>query len=367
MRQKSDRTRMSKTLFKNLNEAKILAGCCLLAAALAFFIVPTMAYADEVLMKNGDRISGEIKTLGKGKLTVKTPFDPELIKLDWASVKGVVIVTPSEIVLEDGTKLKGTTEVTETGELRILTETAGPILFPDCSKITGINPPPEITYKGDVQAAASLTSGNSDTTNVNLSANFVSRSKRQRLTLRGGWRYGENKDMVSGEDEVSAEEANGSIKYDFFLSKRIYTYVNSTLEYNLFQDLNLRSTVGGGLGYQILEDDRTNIYFELGVSFLNEDFMTALDEKQAAGRWSVNAIYNILPGRIELFHFHEGFLGLEDTEDLYLRTEQGIRLTLLKNFFTTFQANITYDKTPAEEAKKTDTALLFGLGYSFDL
>jgi hypothetical protein len=68
-----------------------------------------------------------------------------------------------------------------------------------------------------------------------------------------------------------------------------------------------------------------------------------------------------------LFHFHEGYFGFEDLEDLYLKTQQGIRFAVIKNFFTALQANVNYDNTPSPGFYKTDTTLLFGLGYNFDL
>lgn len=333
----------------------------LLTGVLALLLIYVPVSADEVLMANGDRITGEIQTLGDGKLTVKTPY-AKALELDWASVKGFIIPTPAEILLNDGTRLKGTIEMTDSG-IRVVTGSAGTVPITDLSLIQAINPPqkPSVTYTGDVQAAASLTSGNSDTVSGNLSGKFVARSKRQRLTLRAGWNYAEDT------GRVSARDASGSVKYDFFALEKLYTYVNSLLEYNSFQDLNLRATMGGGLGYQFFESDRETLAFELGVSYVNVDYKNAADDAYAAGRWSVNAEYKVIPDRISLFHFHEGYFGFEDIKNLYLRTEQGVRFTIIKDFYSTFQANLNYDNAPAPGTEDTDTTLMFGLGYNFDL
>ena len=334
----------------------------MLACVFSLTLAAGTVEADEVMMANGDRITGVVQSLGDGKVKVKTPYN-DALELNWASVRGIVIQAPTEIVLKDGTALMGTVEVSATGGINVVTQSAGKVPVGDLGLIEKINPPkkPSVTYKGDVQASASLTSGNSDTVSGNLSAKFVARSKRQRLTLRSGWNYAEDTGTVS------ARDANGSIKYDFFVYDKLYTYVNSLLEYNSFQDLNLRSTIGAGLGYQILESDREELAFELGVSYFNEDFKTAMDESFASGRWALNAEYKIIPDKIALFHFHEGYFGFEDLEDLYIRSEQGIRFTVIKDFYTTFQANLTYDNTPAPGTEETDTTLMFGLGYNFDL
>jgi len=351
---------LQKTLCGRRTEARGRRLAVLTAAAL-LWALPGLVAADEVLLANGDRLSGEIQSLGDGKLVVKTPYTKELMEIDWASVKGFRFAVPAAIVLKDGTELKGTTEIDPAGGIRVLTDAAGAVHVADLGLITKINPGPAVTYTGLAQAAASMVSGNSDKVNANLAANFVARSKRQRLTLRGAWNYGEDRGVLS------ARDAYGSLKYDFFPLEKLYTYVNSLLEYNYFQDLNLRSAFGGGLGYQFFEDKIKALSFELGVSYFNEDFRTVPDDAYAAGRWSVNAQYQVLPGKIVLFHFHEGYFGFENLEDLYLKTEQGVRFNLLKTFYTTFQANLNYDNTPAPGTEETDTTLLFGLGYAFDL
>lgn len=322
-----------------------------------------IAQADEVLLANGDRVTGKVIGLAEGKLSVETPYNKAL-EIDWASVKSLRIDSAAaEIVLTDGTRLKGTTELSAEGGLAVSTDSAGPVTVPALNLVSQINPPQikPVTYTGDVQAAAALTSGNSETLNANFSGKFVARSKRQRLTLRGLYHYGEDR------DKLSAQEASGSVKYDFFATEKLYTYVNSLMEYNKFQDLNLRSTLGAGLGYQFLEDERKKLSLEFGVSYFNEDFRKAEDDSFASGRWAVSAEYKLIPDKIFLFHFHEGYFGFEDIKDVYLRSEQGVRFTVLKDFYTTFQVNLTYDNTPAPGFEKTDTTLLFGLGYAFDL
>lgn len=167
-----------------------------------------IAQADEVLLANGDRVTGKVLALSEGKLTVETPYNKAL-EIDWALVKSLRIDSaPAEIVLTDGTRLKGTTELGAEGGLAVSTDSAGPVTVPVLSLVSQINPPQvkPVTYTGDAQAAAALTSGNSETLNANFSGKFVARSKRQRLTLRGLYHYGEYR------DRLSAQEASGSVK-----------------------------------------------------------------------------------------------------------------------------------------------------------
>lgn len=328
-------------------------------------VLSAPAGADEVVLANGDRISGRIVKLGEGVLTIETPY-AKTVEIEWSSVTGIGTDTPAEIVLKDGTHLKGNAQIVPAGGIRVITETVGPVEVADLGRVKAINPPAAITYTGDAQAAASLASGNTRTVNGNLSGKFVARSERQRLTLRALTNYGEDKDKPDGERLIT-QNSSGSIKYDFFATKKLYTYVNSLLEHDKFQDVSLRSTIGAGLGYQFLEEKTRKLAFELGVSYFDANYYEAEDEGYPSGRWALDCSYQLIPDKIALYHFHEGYFGFERLEDLYIKTEQGVRFTVLKDFFTSLQANVNFRNVPSPGFKKTDATFLFGLGYQFDL
>jgi putative salt-induced outer membrane protein YdiY len=320
------------------------------------------ALADQVTMANGDVITGEVLTLKEGKLTIKTPYN-EALELAWGSIRKIQSETPVEVVLSDGTRLKGTLQMTEDSGLQVATESAGPVAVGDMALITDINPPvvPAVTYEGNVDAGVSYLTGNTDTVSGNLSGLFVARSKRQRFTLRGKWYYAEN------DNEVSAREAGGSVKYDFFATEKFYLYANALFLYNPFKDLDLRSTIGGGVGYQFWEDAIKKLGVELGVSYVDENFRVAEDNSYPGGRWSIYFTYWLLKDKIDFFHFQEGYFSLEDVEDMNLITEQGLRFMVLEDFYTALQVNVAYDNMPSPGFKSTDTAVIFGLGYNFSL
>ena len=334
----------------------------LASVGLTFLLCCPGVHADEVTLANGDVITGEILALKEGKLTIKTPYN-ESLEIAWGSIEGIRSEAPVEVVLSDGTRLKGILQVSEEGRLQVVTESAGPVSIDDMASITDINPPevPPVTYEGNLEAGVSYLTGNTDTTSGNLNGLFVARSKRQRFTLRGRWYYAENDNVVS------AREAGGSVKYDFFATEKFYLYANALFLYNPFKDLDLRSTFGGGLGYQFFEDPRKKLGVELGVSYVDENFRIAEDNAYPGGRWSINFDYWIIEEKIDLFHYQEGYFSLEDFKDMNLLTEQGLRFMVLKDFYTSFQANVTYENLPSPGFEKTDTALIFGLGYNFSL
>jgi len=337
---------------------------CLLLASIGFtlLILCPGALADQVTMANGDVITGEILTLEGGKLKVKTPYNAAL-ELDWASVKSVRSDVPVELVLEDDRHVKGTLETSPDGTLQVVTESAGPVPIGAPSLVTGMNPPEVkwISYTGDVLAGASYLTGNTETASFSLSGKFVAKTKRHRGTLRGAWYYAEDKKLVT------ARRLGGSAKYDFFITEKLYAYLNGLLEYDAFQDLDLRATLGPGIGYQFFDNDRLKLAGEVGYSYVSEDFNIAPDNEYSSARWSIDFNWDIVKKKIALFHFDEGYISVEDSDNFYFRSEQGLRFNVWKNFGTTFQANIDYNNAPSPGKDKTDTALIFGLTYNYDI
>ena len=220
---------------------------------------------------------------------------------------------------------------------------------------------PPVTYHGNLQVGVSYLTGNTDTTSGNLSGLFVAKSKRQRFSLRGRWYYAENDNVVS------AREADGSVQYDFFVTEKVYTFASAFFQYNPFRDLNLRSAFSGGAGYQFFDTDRARLSADLGVSYVDEDFRVAPDDSYTGGRWSLSFDYWIIEKKIQFFHYQQGFYSFSDFADMNLISQQGLRLTVLKGFSTNFEVDVSYDNKPSPGFEKTDTALIFGLGYDFDL
>ncbi len=351
---------------KGKNCFKPIIALLIIATVSCFYSLP-MGETAEIDLANGDRVTGKLITLEKGNMIIETPYNKKL-ELAWGEVKQIHVDTVTDFVLTDGSKLKGTVRTSSDGTLEIVSESAGVVTVPDFSTLEAINPPPlGVTYNGNLQGNSSLKTGNTENISTNLSGKFVARSKRQRFTLTAAWNYAEDKAGDEASTKISARNAKGAIQYDFFPLEKLFLYVNSSLEGDEFQDLNLRTTVGGGGGYQFFEDDRKKFSLELGVSYFNEDFFIAEDNSYPSGRWAVNAEYKVIPKKVVMFHTHEGFVGMDDAEDFLLRTEQGLRLTIIKNFYTNIQVNLTYDHTPAPGKKETDTIILVGLGYSFEL
>ncbi|MEM7261987.1 MAG: DUF481 domain-containing protein [Planctomycetota bacterium] len=319
---------------------------------------------DVVTLQDGSKIYGTITTLKGGVLSIQTDSAAKgTLDVKFENVSAMTWNGPQKLALENGNVLHGQIAA-EGGVLTVTSESLDPITVPLAS-VKGVNLPPKkpVTHKGFVGMNGRITDGNSRTKSVSAQANYEMRTEKSRLTLKGDWNYAED------QGDLSARSASAQMKYDLFITERTFAYANAGVLGDDFADLNLRTTVGVGIGHQFVDSgkDDTNwsFYEEVGVSFFDEDFDMARDERYAAGRVSGKLDWDIIADKILFFHFHEVFFGFEDEEDVLVDTETGVRLNIIDNFYATAQVNYRWDNTPAAGTNRADTEYLWGLGYTF--
>ncbi len=345
---------------------------CVLVMLMVLLMVP-VAYAGvlaQIDLKDGSRVLGEIIEMTEGKLTLNAAFsDGDPIVINWTEVVGITSEEPMTFVLDDGIVLNGNPRMDAPGSMRMQTTLLERPLPVNVASVIAINPPKKkaVVYTGNINFGGSINSGNTKLKNASLVGELIARSDRLRLTMLGRWIYGEDR---SG---VNARNAFGMIKLDFFITNRFYAYSSAIFEQDTFQDLQLRTSINAGPGYQFIDKgDFTSSYFkdmllsgEIGVGFFNEDFKLAQDKNFVTGRWAIDLLWPVLP-TVTLFHQHQGFPSLEDSSDYYVTSQQGVRLHMWENFISSFQVNWRYDNTPSPGFKKSDYLYLLTLGYAFE-
>ena len=76
-------------------------------------IMPASARRDDdvVILKNGDRLTGEIKTLQRGELSLYASYMAEAVRLDWSKVERLESKSKFLIFLTNGSVFTGSLQV----------------------------------------------------------------------------------------------------------------------------------------------------------------------------------------------------------------------------------------------------------------
>ena len=334
--------------------------------------VPPSAPAplDSITLKDGSVLYGEVLEMSGGVLIIKTAAAADnIVKINWASVSKLAINHPIPIHLKEGSVLIGTATEGSNGTIIVSAEPLKGTMEIPLDSITALNPliQAPVIYSGSLTGGYTQTTGNSHLKNASLLGDFVARSEQLRLSINGRYVYGDNSNTLI------ARNARGTIKLDFFLTKRFFWFASAYFEQDTFQDLKMRTALATGPGYQFIEHgdfsgilkDMT-LYAEAGVAYFNEDFRVANDESSLRGRWSIKLNWPVLDDRMTFYHYQEGYPSLQNTKNYYLTMDNGVRFKLFEGFVSGFQVTTRYNSNPASGTGDTDNMYLWTLGYNFD-
>lgn len=330
------------------------------AAALSACALAAPLHADEISLGNGDRLSGRIVTKDAGHLVLQTDYAGDL-RLAWQAVRAVVSSAPLTIVLADGTTVTGMALPAAAGSLRIrsgeILETA-PIPL---HEVAHINPPREIRggiwLSGRANLGLASNRGNSNSENLHVDAEAVARSRDNRYTL------GAIADRARDGGVTTKSNATGYMKYDHFFDGPWYGYANGIVSRDRFKDLALRTALGVGAGHQFVESADENLAVEAGLNYVASDYYSSADERYPAARWSLKYDRYMLGRRLQFFHFHELYAGLDGRNRLFLRTQTGLRLPVAAGLTANFQVNADHDRGAAPGRARSDRSYIASLGY----
>ena len=317
---------------------------------------------DEILLKTGSRVLGTVTGSREGVVTIDTDFAGTLnIELD--KIASVRTDNPVVIKLADQSELQQQPLRIENDSV-LLATTAGVQESVALGDLLLVNPEPwELGqgYKWTGLASFSMVTerGNSDTDELDYKLETVWRSLRDRYTAK----FRGEKDKNNNDTTTDNWYAQG--KYDYFLEGSLYAGFQVSAEHDKFADLDLRYLVGPYIGRQFYEEPVFTLSGEVGMSYVNEDFIEADDDDYAAANWAVNASSNYLGGDSRLYLDHRGILNLEETSDYILDLTLGLAFPLLWSFEAAGELVWEYDAGAVDGVKELDQTYRLRIGYTW--
>jgi len=338
----------------------------LLSFALVSLVLQTfgahLAVADVVILKGGDRLSGTIVSKDEKQLTLQTVYAKDPITLLWSEVTNIETDEPARFMLKDKTLINA--QATPSGESTVVLKsgeaiTTAPLPMSD---ITYINPPPHVSgegvsFSGRANLGLTANRGNTDTDQLFYDAEAVARSLKNRFTI------GATGVNAKDEGEDTTRNNRAYMQYDHFLTEQWYGYANTDFQEDKFADLNLRTTLGVGAGYQFFDSTQRSLSLEAGPSYVNEDYKTAEDDSFTAARWGLQYRENLFGDALQFFHNNEGIVSVEDTDDMIFRAQTGVRFPVIEHLSGTIQYNIDWQNTPPDGFDSTDSGVIVSMGY----
>jgi len=249
--------------------------------AVLFLLVTTHLYADQLVLKNGDRLSGNISKSDGKSVVIKTDFEGE-VTVQWDAVDQVTSTQDLHVGLKDGKTVVGAV-TTSDGKIEVATKTAGTVEAPRENVVAMRNDAEQKSFElsqhpgllqgwnGGANVGFALTRGNSETKNLALAFLAARTGLHDKLGLYANTVYASN-DAAGAVPSTTANTVQGGIRYDHDVTPRLFGFVNADFMTDALQSLDLRSVFGGGLGVHVIKRDTTTLDLLGGANYTHEKY-----------------------------------------------------------------------------------------------
>lgn len=213
-------------------------------------------------------------------------------------------------------------------------------------------------WEGSFTVGVSITDGNTDIQKASAAMDAVKELEKDRYTVGLSWNFSEENGVVN------QRKTYGKAQYDRFLTEKSYWLVQASAEADKTAGVDLRTTVGVGLGYQVKDTEKFKLSGEAGLSSFSESFTNGMDSDYIAARLAYNWAY-LMSDKWSFEQTGVIFPSLEDSDDIYSKIDTRAKASLTDNMFAQLQWVWDWDNTPAAGAERSDHLYLLTVGWSF--
>jgi len=321
---------------------------------------------DTVIMKNGDRFTGEVKKLEQGVLYIETSYFSGSVGVDWLQVEKVESTATFQIVLSNGKRLTGAiskakVESASGKDFKVM-EASGevPVSGADVVEIESHKQSFWRQLKGSIDLGYNYTSGNSQSS-LSSSAN----AEYLAAHWSAGTSYNASYSGQSGGTATNLFEVQAS--GERFLNHNSYLFGLSDFLHSSQQDLNLRTTLGGGYGRYLFLNTQNNLRWLAGADYTQASYQSGIAQPTQQN------VEFIIGAQYQLFHFDRYtlqaellvFPGASDFGRVRMTTNDTFSVKLSNNFHLNFTFWDNFDSRPPLNAKRNAQGLSTSLGWKF--
>jgi len=363
--------------------AKVRPDCrgyfrCFIVAVLVSFALsqtasPLLAAdkTDQVWLKNGDHLTGEIKKLQLGIFYFKPKYALNAIEIDWNEVDRIDSVERFNVIFTNGE--------THSGVIRKVSATDTPLDFTinddgqtvATEKLDVVNIQPQKSsfvaqLNGSIDYGFSYVSGNNQLQS-SLGANVAYRGEKNQMSSSLSSSF-------SGQsDAEDTTRESFSADYSRILTKQYFVTGINTLLSSSQQQLDLRVTLGAAFGRTLIRTDRTVFVASLGAVASREKYTA--DSAVTLSTGADPETTSELLGTLDFSNFKFDAYSITSNLRIYpslstwgrvrVGSETNVSWEFIKDLYWNLRVYENFDSKPPINAPKNDFGITTGLGWKF--
>ena len=280
-------------------------------------------YADEIYLKNGDKISGQIAQEEQDSLSVET------------EAMGLIAVKRDLI---------------------------GHIVRAQKSLQKDINDPTDITWKREVALGYNYATGN--TRESQFSGNFLLSRKNKHIdewTAKGNMYYSSAKRKMDAHKWYGM----GRYAYSFGSMKGWYNFYRVEADHDRFADIDYRFVPAAGVGYWFYDLPKLKLLLEAGAGYEHTSYRSNIKDK---GNWVLvpraffeKELFTNTKIRQDVSYYP----AFEDFSDYRIHSETILDIAMNQKLSLRISLIDDYNADPPADTKDNDLRVISSLAYSF--
>jgi Protein of unknown function, DUF481 len=315
---------------------------------------------DVVTLANGDRITGEVVALDRGRLEFKTD-DAGTLYLEWDKLASVVASRMVEVVTADGRRFLGTLgRVTDRSIAVVAPEGTVTLQMAEVTIIRAMERSFWSNLDGSCDVGFSYTRS-SRVAQLNLNSDTVYRQPAARARLTASLTQTQTED--SGRDDRGTLEAS-YLRYPW---PRWFIAAAGRFETNESLGLELRSQIGAAIGPRLVNSNRGSLMIGAGL-VVNDERGVDVEPTQNLEALFVFAtsFYTYDRPKTNIDIDLQYYPSLSNTGRQRLQLDAGIKRELWKDFFVALNLYDTLDSRPPNpDADRNDVGVVLSIGWSY--
>ena len=316
---------------------------------------------DVATLLNGDRITGEVVRLERGRLVFKTD-DAGTLYLEWDKLANVVSNRVVEVVLGDGRRFLGSLGSAPSRSIAVVTpEGVISLQMPDVTIIRPIGGNFWRRLDGSIDAGFNYTRS-SGVAQLNLNSDTVFRKPASQARLTASLTLTQN-DGEDGRDDRGTIEAS----YRRYPWQEIFIAAAGRFENNESLGLVLRSQIGAAIGPRLVNSNRGQLTIGGGL---------AVNDERGVDVEATRNIEALVSFRSSFYTYDRPQTNLDIGFDYYpslsnpgrqrLQVDARIKREFWKDLFVSLDLYNSYDNRPPNPAADTnDVGVVLSIGWTY--
>ncbi|MDH3893305.1 MAG: DUF481 domain-containing protein [Chromatiales bacterium] len=322
---------------------------------------------DWVQVPSGEWLGGEVKVMYEGKLE----FDSDevgIVKIDWEDIVEMRSARVLEVRPEIGESATGKVFIKDQ-KVSIIGDTTVVFDQGEVLAMTAGIPRERNFWSGEVSGSANYQSGNTD------KETFNARMFAQRRTVEQAMIF----EYIGNYDETENTETENNHRLTgdwarYITNRWFWTPVTAEYFKDKFQNIEHRTTLGTGIGYEIIDTSETTWRVSGGPAYTKTWFEEVpageSDSEDSFALQGKTRLDHELTDDIDVWWDYRLLWANEDTGGYTHRMELGTSYEIIGDLDIRLSWIWDYISEPAEiddgeKPDESDTQLLIGIGYSF--